>query len=84
MVPFLAVVRSPAANGVLTEAALKSLQVFLGQSLVGTKATASVISRLGSIGWLVLRSTGQGALMSYSGIVFACFAITVVSQLHPQ
>lgn len=35
VLPFLAVVRSREANGLLTDAALRSLQVFLGQRLVG-------------------------------------------------
>eukprot|EP00904_Undaria_pinnatifida_P010206 jgi/Undpi1/6315/HiC_scaffold_20.g08798.m1 len=34
VLPFLAVVRSREANGLLTDAALRSLQVFLGQRLV--------------------------------------------------
>ncbi|CAM9914801.1 unnamed protein product, partial [Hapterophycus canaliculatus] len=33
--PFLAVVRSPEANGVLTEAALRSIQAFLDEGLIG-------------------------------------------------
>lgn len=35
VLPFLAVVRSPEANGVLTDAALRSIQAFLGERLIG-------------------------------------------------
>lgn len=38
VLPFLAVVQSPEANGLLTEAALKSLQAFLSQRLIGMYA----------------------------------------------
>ena len=35
VLPFLAVVRSREANGVLTDAALRSIQAFLGKRLIG-------------------------------------------------
>lgn len=74
MLPFLAVVRSPEANGVLTDAALRSLQAFLAERLIGRSFVC-----------LVVRGTRfvDGGVSSYgSALVTLCDNFILMFLLH--